>query len=209
MFANRTKQTSSKVTVEQSAIGIYELVTRHWNQSQDTRNTVTLKPVAVNSALLDSNKEGYLLVSNGEGYLLVSRKEGYLLVSHKEGYLLVSHKEGYLLVSHKEGYLLVSHKEGVFSQSPCRRLGAWLRPVSRGNRHFTVGGGRLRQLGPRPKGRLLRQPALEGLTRSARTNSPQKVGRNKFRRGAAAATMQGGGRRREVGGEVGRPKLRS
>ncbi|KZV27994.1 hypothetical protein F511_27320 [Dorcoceras hygrometricum] len=28
---------------------------------------------------------------------------------------------------------------------------AWLRPVSRGNRHFTVGGGRLRQSGPRPE----------------------------------------------------------
>ncbi|KZV28653.1 hypothetical protein F511_05780 [Dorcoceras hygrometricum] len=96
----------------------------------------------------------------------------------------------------------------VFSQLPCWRLGAWLRPVSRGNRHFTVGGGRLRQSGPRPEGRLLSQPTLEGLTRSARTDSPRKVGRNKFRRGAAAA-MQGGGRRREVGGEVGRPKLRS
>ncbi|KZV17627.1 hypothetical protein F511_16983 [Dorcoceras hygrometricum] len=57
---------------------------------------------------------------------------------------------------------------------------AWLRPVSRGNRHFTVGGGRLRQSGPRPEGRLLRQPALEGLTRSARTETPRKVGRNKF-----------------------------
>ncbi|KZV44385.1 hypothetical protein F511_24088 [Dorcoceras hygrometricum] len=59
---------------------------------------------------------------------------------------------------------------------------AWLRPVSRGNRHFTVGGGRLRQSGPRSEGRLLRQPALEGLTRSARTDSPRQVGRNKFRR---------------------------
>ncbi|KZV50405.1 hypothetical protein F511_35248 [Dorcoceras hygrometricum] len=59
---------------------------------------------------------------------------------------------------------------------------AWLRPVSRGNWNFTVGGGRLRQSGPRPKGRLLRQPALEGLTRSARTDSPRQVGRNKFRR---------------------------
>ncbi|KZV26494.1 hypothetical protein F511_19791 [Dorcoceras hygrometricum] len=49
-------------------------------------------------------------------------------------------------------------------------------PVSRGNRHFTVGGGRLRQSGPRPEGRLLRQPALEGLTRSARMDSPRKVG---------------------------------
>ncbi|KZV37697.1 DELLA protein GAIP-like [Dorcoceras hygrometricum] len=113
MFANRTKQTSSKVTVEQSAIGIYESVTRHWNQSQDTRNTLTLKPVAVNSALLDSNKEGYLLVSNREGYLLVSRKEGYLLVSHKEGYLLVSHKERYLLVSHKESTSWFLTKKGI------------------------------------------------------------------------------------------------
>ncbi|KZV25303.1 triadin-like [Dorcoceras hygrometricum] len=81
----------------------------------------------------------------------------------------------------------------VFSQLPCWRLGAWLRPVSRGNRHFTVGGGRLRQSGPRPEGRLLRQPALEGLTRSARTDSPRKVGRNKFRRGAATRRRKGGG----------------
>ncbi|KZV35557.1 hypothetical protein F511_32417 [Dorcoceras hygrometricum] len=70
---------------------------------------------------------------------------------------------------------------------------AWLRPVSRGNRHFTVGGGRLRQSGPRPKGRLLRQPALESLTRSARTDSPRQVGRNKFRRSEAAAACTGGG----------------
>ncbi|KZV19672.1 hypothetical protein F511_35478 [Dorcoceras hygrometricum] len=59
---------------------------------------------------------------------------------------------------------------------------AWLRPVSRGNRHFTVDGGRLRQSGPRPDMRLLRQTALESLTRSARTDSPRQVGRNKFRR---------------------------
>ncbi|KZV29874.1 putative inactive receptor kinase [Dorcoceras hygrometricum] len=70
---------------------------------------------------------------------------------------------------------------------------AWLRPVSRGNRHFTVGGGRLRQSGPRSEGRLLRQPALEGLTRSARTDSPRQVGRNKFRRSEAAVGQGGGG----------------
>ncbi|KZV39475.1 hypothetical protein F511_36688 [Dorcoceras hygrometricum] len=64
---------------------------------------------------------------------------------------------------------------------------AWLRPVSRGNRHFTVGDGRLLQSGPRPEGRLLRQPALEGLTRSARMDSPRQVGRNNFRRSKAAA----------------------
>ncbi|KZV47898.1 small conductance mechanosensitive ion channel family [Dorcoceras hygrometricum] len=67
---------------------------------------------------------------------------------------------------------------------------AWLRPVSRGNRHFTVGGGRLRQSGPRPEARLLRQSALEGMTRSARTDSPRQVGRNKFRRSEAAAAFE-------------------
>ncbi|KZV54632.1 hypothetical protein F511_02666 [Dorcoceras hygrometricum] len=84
----------------------------------------------------------------------------------------------------------------VFSQLPCWRLGARLRPVSRGNRHFTVGGGRLRQSGPRPEGRLLRQPALEGLTRSARTDSPRKVDRNKsdhLAEAAAALVVAGGG----------------
>ncbi|KZV48052.1 mitogen-activated protein kinase kinase kinase 7 [Dorcoceras hygrometricum] len=65
--------------------------------------------------------------------------------------------------------------------------------VSRGNRHFTVGGGRLRQSGPRPEGRLLRQPALEGLTRSARTDSPRKVDRNKSDHLAAAMVVAGGG----------------
>ncbi|KZV52320.1 dystroglycan-like [Dorcoceras hygrometricum] len=94
----------------------------------------------------------------------------------------------------------------VFSQLLCWRLGAWLRPVSRGNRHFTVGGGRLRQSGPRSEGRLLHQPALEGLTRSARTDSPRKVGRNKFRRGAAAAAAaileRGGDGGRSLGARV-------
>ncbi|KZV44300.1 hypothetical protein F511_17623 [Dorcoceras hygrometricum] len=82
---------------------------------------------------------------------------------------------------------------GAFRQLLCWRLGAWLRQVSRGNRHFTVGGDRLRQAGPRPEGRLLRQPALEGLTRSAWMDSPRKVGRNKFQRGAAAQGSDGGG----------------
>ncbi|KZV48132.1 hypothetical protein F511_21141 [Dorcoceras hygrometricum] len=82
----------------------------------------------------------------------------------------------------------------------CSLSCTWLRPVSRGNRHFTIGGGRLRQSGPRPEGRLLRQPALEGLTRSTRTETPRKVGRNKFRREAAAAAQGGGDDLREEGG---------
>ncbi|KZV17880.1 hypothetical protein F511_02727 [Dorcoceras hygrometricum] len=84
----------------------------------------------------------------------------------------------------------------VFSQLPCWRLGAWLRPVSRGNRHFTVGGGRLRQSGPRSEGRLLRQPTLEGLTRSTWKDSPRKVDRNKsdhLAAAAAAMVVAGGG----------------
>ncbi|KZV32181.1 hypothetical protein F511_17006 [Dorcoceras hygrometricum] len=64
---------------------------------------------------------------------------------------------------------------------------AWLRPVSRGNRYFTVDCGRQRQSGTRPETGFLRQPALEGLTRSARMDSPRKIGRNNFRRTAAAA----------------------
>ncbi|KZV27917.1 hypothetical protein F511_34551 [Dorcoceras hygrometricum] len=79
---------------------------------------------------------------------------------------------------------------------------AWLRPASRGNRHFTVGGDRLRQSGPRPEGRLLRQPALEGLMRSARTETPRKVFRTNSDEGggdarrckeAAAAILERGG----------------
>ncbi|KZT76735.1 hypothetical protein F511_46240 [Dorcoceras hygrometricum] len=49
-------------------------------------------------------------------------------------------------------------------------------------RLFTVDCGRYRQSGPRPDTRLLRQPALEGLTRSARTDSPRRIGRKVFRR---------------------------
>ncbi|KZV48333.1 hypothetical protein F511_29250 [Dorcoceras hygrometricum] len=80
---------------------------------------------------------------------------------------------------------------------------AWLRPVSRVNRHFMVGGGILRQSGPRPEARLLRQPALEGLTRSARTDSPRQVGRNNFRRSKAAAATRETRRRRRLLGEEG------
>ncbi|KZV43871.1 hypothetical protein F511_37907 [Dorcoceras hygrometricum] len=71
---------------------------------------------------------------------------------------------------------------------------AWLRPVSRGNRHFTVDCGRLRQSGPRPKMGFLHQPALEGLTRSARMDSPrQDWPETIFRRREAAAAAHGGG----------------
>ncbi|KZV44706.1 putative serine/threonine-protein kinase RLCKVII-like [Dorcoceras hygrometricum] len=40
--------------------------------------------------------------------------------------------------------------------------------------------GSLRQSGPRPDPRLLRQAALEGLTRSARTDSPRRTGRKQI-----------------------------
>ncbi|KZV35360.1 hypothetical protein F511_31782 [Dorcoceras hygrometricum] len=51
--------------------------------------------------------------------------------------------------------------------------------------------GSLRQSGPRPDPRLLRQAALEELTRSARTDSPHRTGRKQF---------SGDNRRRRVGG---------
>ncbi|KZV52844.1 hypothetical protein F511_36134 [Dorcoceras hygrometricum] len=88
-----------------------------------------------------------------------------------------------------------------FARACCHGVG--LRPVSRGNRHFTVGGGRLRQSGPRPEARLLCQPVLEGLTRSARTNSPRQVGRNNFRRSKAAAAARETRRQRRLLGEEG------
>ncbi|KZV25035.1 hypothetical protein F511_27959 [Dorcoceras hygrometricum] len=50
--------------------------------------------------------------------------------------------------------------------------------------------GRYRQSGPRPDTRLLRQLALEGVTRSARTDSPRRIGRNEFRRLAEAAAIE-------------------
>ncbi|KZV41988.1 hypothetical protein F511_16936 [Dorcoceras hygrometricum] len=62
-------------------------------------------------------------------------------------------------------------------------------------RLFSVDCGSLRQSGPRPDPRLLRQAALEALTRSARTDSPRRVDRKLFfrRRLAAAAAARGGG----------------
>ncbi|KZV15909.1 hypothetical protein F511_14548 [Dorcoceras hygrometricum] len=53
----------------------------------------------------------------------------------------------------------------------------------------------IRQSGPRPDSGLLRQTALEVLTRSARSDSPRRVGRKRISgdNGAAAAAAQGGG----------------
>ncbi|KZV40055.1 hypothetical protein F511_24721 [Dorcoceras hygrometricum] len=58
-------------------------------------------------------------------------------------------------------------------------------------RLFSVDCGRLRQSGPRPETRFLRQPALEELTRSARTDSsrqvwPEQILAKRRRRAAAA-----------------------
>ncbi|KZV34098.1 hypothetical protein F511_28349 [Dorcoceras hygrometricum] len=63
--------------------------------------------------------------------------------------------------------------------------------------------GRLRQSGPRPETGFPRQPALEGLTRSVRTDSPrQDWPETIFRRAAAAAEAEAASgarrRRREV-----------
>ncbi|KZV25074.1 hypothetical protein F511_03564 [Dorcoceras hygrometricum] len=75
----------------------------------------------------------------------------------------------------------------------------------RGGRSCDVRAGqgrKLRQSGPRPDPRLLRQTALEVLTRSARSDSPRKtrpeqnsgeVGRRRRRRTAAAVERGEGG----------------
>ncbi|KZV58706.1 hypothetical protein F511_28795 [Dorcoceras hygrometricum] len=55
--------------------------------------------------------------------------------------------------------------------------------------------GRYRQSGPRPDTRLLRHPALEGVMRSARTDSPRRIGRKQFsgEEEAVTAMARGGG----------------
>ncbi|KZV50538.1 hypothetical protein F511_27024 [Dorcoceras hygrometricum] len=63
----------------------------------------------------------------------------------------------------------------------------------------------IRQSGPRPDLKLLRQTALEVLTRSARSDSPRKVGRKQISGdNAAAAAAQGGGGGGRERGEGGR-----
>ncbi|KZV55562.1 hypothetical protein F511_26381 [Dorcoceras hygrometricum] len=76
----------------------------------------------------------------------------------------------------------------VGTRSPIKR--SWIRIISAIHDPQEI-----RQSGPRPDARLLRQPALEGLTRSARTDSPRKIGRNKFRRsgGGGGGEAFGGG----------------
>ncbi|KZV51326.1 hypothetical protein F511_05320 [Dorcoceras hygrometricum] len=70
-------------------------------------------------------------------------------------------------------------------------------PLRRRERHAEIAVDN-RQSGPRPEPRLLRQDALEALTRSARMDSPRRTAGNKF-----PAKIGGGGawaaaRRREL-----------
>ncbi|KZV40446.1 hypothetical protein F511_36487 [Dorcoceras hygrometricum] len=61
------------------------------------------------------------------------------------------------------------------------------------SRVYNVDCGRLRQSGPRPETGFLRQPALEGLTRSARTDSPRQDWHEQFSGEATAAAASGSG----------------
>ncbi|KZV21218.1 hypothetical protein F511_17952 [Dorcoceras hygrometricum] len=79
----------------------------------------------------------------------------------------------------------------VFKTLPCWHLCLAPTGITR-TRLFSIDCGRNRQSDPRPETRLLRQPALEGLTRSARTDSPRRIGRKRFS-GEAAAQGGGGG----------------
>ncbi|KZV49824.1 hypothetical protein F511_43291 [Dorcoceras hygrometricum] len=78
----------------------------------------------------------------------------------------------------------------MFKRLPCWHLCLAPTGITR-TRLFSVDCGSLRQSGPRPDPRLLRQAALEALTRSARTDSPRRTGRKQ---------ISGDDRRRRVGG---------
>ncbi|KZV35549.1 exportin 1 [Dorcoceras hygrometricum] len=82
-----------------------------------------------------------------------------------------------------------------------RRGSAWLRPVSRGNRHFTVGGGRLRLIRPTtgskvPSSTCTRRPDEISTDRNSSKSWPEQI----------PARGGGGGRRRRLLGEEGRPR---
>ncbi|KZV50635.1 hypothetical protein F511_25594 [Dorcoceras hygrometricum] len=83
---------------------------------------------------------------------------------------------------------------GCLSGLPCWHLCLAPTGITR-IRLFSVDCGSLRQSGPRPDPRLLRQATLEALTRSARTDSPRRVGRKPIfrrrRRRRKAAAAQG------------------
>ncbi|KZV32427.1 hypothetical protein F511_44631 [Dorcoceras hygrometricum] len=82
---------------------------------------------------------------------------------------------------------------GCFSGLPFWRLGAWLRPVSRGNRHFTVGGGRLRQSGPRSEMISLRSACTRRLKDFIANGFSSKSWPEQVRLAAAATACTGGG----------------
>ncbi|KZV48324.1 hypothetical protein F511_26541 [Dorcoceras hygrometricum] len=73
-------------------------------------------------------------------------------------------------------------------------LGIRIRPPARQRKNKKQIAVDYRQSGPRPDPRLLRQAALEALTRSARTNTPRKTRPERFPAKLAAAAG-GGGRR--------------
>ncbi|KZV51273.1 hypothetical protein F511_25318 [Dorcoceras hygrometricum] len=64
---------------------------------------------------------------------------------------------------------------------------AWLRPVSRGNRHFTVGGGRLSQSGTRPETVSLRSSCTRRLMDFITNGFSSKSWPEQVRRSKAAA----------------------
>ncbi|KZV23687.1 hypothetical protein F511_31610 [Dorcoceras hygrometricum] len=80
--------------------------------------------------------------------------------------------------------------------------GIRIRPPARQRKNIKTDCGSLRQSGPRPDPRLLRQAALEALTRSARTDSPRRTGRKQY-------SGDDRRRRRRVRGEEGRLVSRS
>ncbi|KZV29986.1 hypothetical protein F511_19748 [Dorcoceras hygrometricum] len=86
-----------------------------------------------------------------------------------------------------DGRVMIIATHGDYRQHPCHTTFTIFRCFPCSGAAAALDCGSLRQSGPRPDPRLLRQAALEALTRSARTNTPQKLGRNNFRRSLSAA----------------------
>ncbi|KZV22842.1 hypothetical protein F511_40152 [Dorcoceras hygrometricum] len=89
-----------------------------------------------------------------------------------------------------------SQGHGVFKTLPCWHL--CLAPIVVTITPALHGDcGRYRQSGLRPDMRLLRHPALEGVTRSARTDSPHRIGRKQISGEEGGGGGGGGGLREE------------
>ncbi|KZV52209.1 hypothetical protein F511_07164 [Dorcoceras hygrometricum] len=119
-------------------------------------------------------------------------------VFHHEAHEDLSDFFSQTTISHNMVQRIMGENPSIHRSVACWRLGAWLRPISRGNRHFNGRRSWFSESGPRLKTRLLRQSALENVTNLSRMESPHRGGRNKSnhdgngQRRAAAVREKGG-----------------